>query len=209
MCKYDCALVQLNFRLFYYALVLIYFNKISSSSASVTTSNQNDFVTMSILEKLLDWQDKAYRSATMVIIEDIRSEMKGIRREMNELRESVNFMSSKYDNMKKSVEATDMKIKAVYVQMEGMNNDINRNFEAPENKVEYLENQSRRNNIKIFCVPEEENEKTWDDTEVIVKTLIRNKLGIEEHIEIERAHRLARDDRGEDETHPQKKCPPC
>ena len=88
-----------------------------------------------------------------------------------------------------------------------MNNDINRNFEALENKVEYLENQSRRNNIKIFGVPEEENEKTWDDTEVIVKALIRNKLGIEEHIEIERAHRLARDlrdDRGDDETHPQR-----
>ena len=175
MCKYDCALVQLHFRLFiiysriYYALVLIYFNKISSSSASVTMSNQNDFVTMSMLEKLLDRQDKAYRSVTMVIIEDIRSEMKDIRREMNELRESVNFMSSKYDNMKKSVKANDMKIKAVYVQMEGMNNDINRNFEALENKVEYLENQSRRNNIKIFGVPEEENEKTWDDTEVIVK----------------------------------------
>ena len=139
-------------------------------------SNQNDFVTMSMLEKLLDRQDKAYRSATMVIIEDIRSEMKDIRREMNELRESVNFMSSKYDNMKKSVEATDMKIKAVYVQMEGTNNDINRNFEALENKVVF---QSRRNNIKIFGVPEEENEKAWDDTEVIVKTLIRNKLGIQ------------------------------
>ena len=79
----------------------------------MTMSNQNDFVTMSMLEKLLDRQDKAYRSATMVIIEDIRSEMKDIRREMNELRESVNFRSSKYDNIKKSVEATDMKIKAV------------------------------------------------------------------------------------------------
>ena len=106
--------------------------------------------------------------------------------------------------MKKSVEAADMKIKAVYVQIEGINNDINRNLEALENKVEYLENQSRQNHIKIFGVPEEENEKTWDDTEVIVKTLIRNKLGIEQHIEIERAHRLACDDRGEDETHPQR-----
>ena len=60
-----------------------------------------------------------------------------------------------------------MKIKAVYVPTEGMNNDINRNFEALENKVEYLENQSRRNNIKIFGVPEEENEKTWDDTKLL------------------------------------------
>ena len=86
--------------------------------------------------------------------------------------------------------------------MKGINNDINRNFEALENKVEYQESQSRRNNIKIFGVPEEENEKTWEDTEVIVKTLIRNKLGIEEHIEIEQAHHLTCDDRGEDETPP-------
>ena len=71
-------------------------------------------------------------------------------------------------------------------------------------KTKWNKNQSRRNNIKIFGVSEEENEKTWNDTEVIVKTLIRNKLGIEEHIEIERVHHLARDDRGEDETHPQR-----
>ena len=40
-----------------------------------------------------------------------------------------------------------------------------------------------------------------------MKTLIRNKLGIEKHIEIERAYRLACDDRGEDKTHPQRNVP--
>ena len=52
-------------------------------------------------------------------------------------------------------------------------------------KHEYLENQSRRNNIKITGVVEEDDEKMWDDTEATVKKLIMEKLGINEDVEIE------------------------
>ena len=37
-----------------------------------------------------------------------------------------------------------------------------------ELKQEYLENQSGRNNIKITGVQEDNTEKTWDDTEMVV-----------------------------------------
>ncbi len=47
---------------------------------------------------------------------------------------------------------------------------------------------SRRNNIKIIGVPEEEDEETLDDTEAKVKTLLKEKLEIEDEVEIERAH---------------------
>ena len=60
-----------------------------------------------------------------------------------------------------------------------MNKELNEGFENLEWKSEYFKNQSRRNNIKITGVPEEEEEKTWDDTEAIVKNLISDKLGIE------------------------------
>ena len=40
-------------------------------------------------------------------------------------------------------------------------------------------------------VPEDSNtEKTWDDTENVVKRLIKDELGIEEDVEIERCHRI-------------------
>ena len=44
--------------------------------------------------------------------------------------------------------------------------------------------------IKILGVLEDPNEKRWDDTELIVKTVIKNELGIQDadEIEIERAH---------------------
>ena len=44
-------------------------------------------------------------------------------------------------------------------------------IEKVEDDVEYIENQSRRNNIKILGVEEDNTtEKSWDDTEQIVKT---------------------------------------
>ena len=50
-------------------------------------------------------------------------------------------------------------------------------FEELEKKHEHLENMSRRNNIKILGLPEDkEEEKTWADTEEIVKASI-NKGG--------------------------------
>ena len=39
---------------------------------------------------------------------------------------------------------------------------------------------------------EDDTEKTWDDTEMIVKKMIREKLGIEEDVKIERAHRIGK-----------------
>ena len=73
-----------------------------------------------------------------------------------------------------------------------MHKDINADFETITTKHDYLQNQLRRSNIKILGVPEDPDEKTWDDTELIVKTVIKNELGIQDadEIEIERAHRV-------------------
>ena len=52
-------------------------------------------------------------------------------------------------------------------------------LDAMDSEIEYLENQSRRNNIRITGVPEDtQNEKSCDDTENLVKQLIKDKLGI-------------------------------
>ena len=51
--------------------------------------------------------------------------------------------------------------------------DYETRLEVLENKHEYLENMSRRNNIKILGLPEDKDrEKSWEDTEQIVKETI-------------------------------------
>ena len=44
------------------------------------------------------------------------------------------------------------KIKAAFIQIEGMNKDINENLDEIKDKQEYLENHSRQNNIKLLGV---------------------------------------------------------
>ena len=53
--------------------------------------------------------------------------------------------------------------------------------------MEYLENQSRRNNIRVSGIPEEPRE-TWEKVEEKVKAAVKEKLDLD--IDIERTHRV-------------------
>lgn len=64
---------------------------------------------------------------------------------------------------------------------------IRGDFCAMQLKTEYLENQSRRNNIRVSGIPEAEKE-SWEDSEAKVKAVIKEKLQID--VDIERAHRV-------------------
>ena len=57
-------------------------------------------------------------------------------------------------------------------------------------KQEYAENQDRRNNLKIFGIPESHGQESWVGSENLVKANIKETLCIEEDIEIERAHQV-------------------
>ena len=63
------------------------------------------------------------------------------------------------------------RLSEAFIQMEAMHKNINADFETITTKHDYLESQSRRNNIKILGVPEDPEEKTWDDTELIVSRM--------------------------------------
>lgn len=54
-------------------------------------------------------------------------------------------------------------------------------------KQEYLEGQSKRNNIVIDGIPESPGE-SWADSEVKVKDILKQKLQLHHEIEVERAH---------------------
>ena len=58
-----------------------------------------------------------------------------------------------------------------------------------DDKVEYIENQSRQNNIKLLGLAEAEDEKSWDNYEKLFIECLKTKLEFNEPVEIERAHR--------------------
>ena len=83
-------------------------------------------------------------------------------------------------------------MRAIYLQIEGLTENLRQGLEVVEDKNKYLENQSHRNNIRILGVEETEDEKSWDDTEKVVKDLLKKKLNIPGEVDIERAHRVGK-----------------
>ena len=69
-----------------------------------------------------------------------------------------------------------------------------------EDKLSYLEDQSKRNNLVFRGIPEEKDE-TWDDCEAAGRKILEEKVGMEEawrntDIAIERTHRIRRFSKG-------------
>ena len=57
-------------------------------------------------------------------------------------------------------------------------------------KLDYLENQTRRNNLVIEGIKTDKADETWAETETKVKELFTSKLKLDpDTVEIERAHR--------------------
>ena len=125
--------------------------------------NKSDYVTMSELKDMMAIQGNAYKAATQMIIENIRSEIKSIRKTFEEFKVTIRLTSDKYDEISTKMRKIDDEIRTVYRQIEVPNKDVNPEIKTLENKQEYTENQSRRNNIKILGVEENEDEKTWAD----------------------------------------------
>ena len=109
---------------------------------------------------------------------------------MADLKSSLTFSQGDIDQLKKKkANKVDKRLLEERKLIDECREDIDR----LEDQNEYLEDQSRRNNIKILGVHEDKDkEKTWDDTEIIVKDLIKKKLNYEDEIEIERAHRVGK-----------------
>lgn len=74
--------------------------------------------------------------------------------------------------------------------MKEENFNLKKQVKELENKVDYLENQSRRNNLVIYGL-QEDNAESWQDTENKARAFVSDffKITLEER-DVERAHRL-------------------
>jgi hypothetical protein len=98
---------------------------------------------------------------------------------MQEMKESLSFqMKTKTDQLQK--QCFDMQKENL--ELKGMINDLSL-------KCDSLENHSRRNNLLFFGVRKDFEHESWEDCEETVREVIKDGIGISEHIDIERAHR--------------------
>ena len=146
-----------------------------------------DTVTLEVVKMLIQNQAEAFKSSFVMLIQDVRDELKSVKTEINDLKVSLQFTQAQVDEDQKKADIMDTKI-ALHTENLNMINDHADNVES---QLEYIENQSRRNNIKILGIEEnKDEEKTWDDTEEVVRKALKDKLNLEENFEIERCHRI-------------------
>ena len=105
----------------------------------------SEFVTLGILKEMLAAQERAYKTTTKLLVDDMRSEIRSLRSEVDELKESVKFTSAKYEALKDKSQKVEYKlevdIRAVYRQIEGLIENLRQGLQVMEDNNEYPESQ--------------------------------------------------------------------
>ncbi|XP_066285802.1 protein unc-13 homolog C-like [Branchiostoma lanceolatum] len=134
-------------------------------------NSEDDHVSLSIVKELLELQERNFKSFLDTIVESTHKRMDNLIREVQEIKDSLHFTQKETDDTNSTLRDHEHHVK---------------------NKADYLENQSRRNNILIDGVPDAWDE-TWSQCEQKVESVMKEKLNLDPmNIEIERAHRNGR-----------------
>lgn len=161
---------------------------------------EEDLVSLAVVRDLLDQQKAYYKDLIMqqensfkgfvqMIYDSNNKRFDDLSRVVQEVKRSLEYSQSEVEELKATLKSvTTGAIKHLQSNTEALQID-NKYWLA---KVEYLENQSRRNNIVIDGIPESPDE-SWSDSEKKLREILSGKMKIDQkHIEIERAHRIGR-----------------
>ena len=127
----------------------------------------------SYIKDILDIQERSFRSMVQIFVKYFKSDINEIRKEVKDLKESLEYSQKEIDDNKAKIASLESKLE---VMDEGIN-FAHAGLENLDTRNDYLENMSRRNNIKVFGIEEAANE-SWDDCETKVNKAISEKLGM-------------------------------
>ena len=127
-----------------------------------------EFITIAMCKELLAVQQMSYAKMIEVLTADLRNEIRFIKNDINDLKASAQFQSNTIDSYNVKIDCIEKELKLIKDHLG--NSDVD--LINLEDKVEYLENSSRRNNIRIVGVPEAPQFKeSWEESEQIVKVV--------------------------------------
>ena len=148
--------------------------------------------------EILDRQADTFNKFVKVIMDSTNERLDAMNRNIQELKDSIHYNKKDID---------EIKIKVPKLSMD--HNTLENGFRkicdclvTLESKADYLENQSRRNNLIFDGLKESFCEK-WEDTEKHVRKCIFEKLNLDASaLAIERAHRVGKLDYKEERQRP-------
>ncbi|XP_065684296.1 uncharacterized protein LOC136096680 [Hydra vulgaris] len=116
-----------------------------------------------------------------------------LKTEISELKKSAEFINEKYEKILNEV--NDSKKKASTSNLNKTSIEFEHSDNIIKDKLAELEDRSRRNNLRFNGIQESENE-TWEESEKKIHEILNSRLGINNNIIIERAHRTGKLDYG-------------
>ncbi len=134
-----------------------------------------------LLKTLLQSQQEAYKSATDILVNQFNNKIEQLVNKMSEFQRSLEF------SQREIAELTEEKKKLVSERTEDRkrlaelydNSEVLRaRLVDMENRANYQEDYSRRNNLRINGVAEREGGETWEQTVESVKSILENKLEV-------------------------------
>ena len=124
-------------------------------------------------------------------------EIKDLKAEVSDLKGSLEFtenvIEKKVQKLETELDDLDGKVQEIW--------DYQINPDYIQHILVELEDRSRRNNLRIDCIEEEEGE-TWEISKAKLTKVFKEKLGIDKDIMIEQAPRTKRNYKDKDKKHP-------
>ena len=146
-----------------------------------------EYVTLAVCKELIELQNKSFRHLVQVLTDELRRDIRSISSDLHELKTSLQYSQKDIVNLENRLKSVETKCK----DMDSLVVNHDQDIESLAEKQEHLENYNRRNNVKILGVKEEKDE-TWEQSENLVVTKIRELLHIDGDLKVERAHRVGR-----------------
>ena len=152
--------------------------KVNNSSSLQGAEGDEEYVSLTMLKQMLSVQESMLKALFHSVISSVTTRVDDLLKTVTELKTSLEFTQ-------KNVE----KLDTMATKLKDAEGEITSLQNEQSSKMEHLENQSRRNNIRVSGISESADE-SWEIVEEKVKKAIREKLDME--IDIERAHRVER-----------------
>lgn len=156
------------------------------SLVTMSTVNQLLEQQREFYKELLQQQQENFKGFVQLILDGTNKRLDGVIRDVQELKTSLEFSQDKLDEMTAGHKEMATKIKLAEKTLEESKEELAAVF----NKMDYIENQTRRTNIVVDGISDEKGEN-WMESEKKVRHMITSRLGLDGvNMELERAHRI-------------------
>ena len=124
------------------------------------------------------------------MISEDAGQMFDLGKTLQSIQGELKSLNRNYTDMNTKVDPLFNKLNTKYDQLRMDHDELKTEFSTLQKRCEYLESQSRRNNLVFHGFDESQNE-TWEDCESKIKTYMNDDLNLDpRRVVIERAHRL-------------------